>query len=80
MKDFCKEAGLEGNFTNHSLRITCASRMYERQMPEQMIKEITGHRSDCIEFIKGHPMIFEKLQVKWCLGNLVIRRQNWMLN
>ena len=35
----CKERGIEGHFTNHSLRATCASRMFEHNVPEQIIKE-----------------------------------------
>ena len=45
VKVLCKEAGLEGKFTNHSLRATCASRMFDKNVPEQIIKETTGHRS-----------------------------------
>ena len=52
MKDLCKEAGIEGNFTNHSLRASCASRMYDKNVPEQVIKEVTGHRSECVRLYK----------------------------
>ena len=52
VKEICKEAGLEGNFTNHSLRATCASKMYDRNIPEQMIKEVTGHKSECVRLYK----------------------------
>ena len=52
VKDICKEAGFEGKFTNHSLRATAASRMYQSDVPEQIIKEITGHRSDCVRLYK----------------------------
>ena len=52
VREICKEAGLEGHFTNHSLRATCASRMYDQHIPEQMIKEVTGHKSDCVRLYK----------------------------
>ncbi len=39
-------AGLVGNFTNHSLRASCATRLYQSGEDEQTIKCITGHRSD----------------------------------
>ena len=52
VRDICKEAGLEGHFTNHSLRATCASRMYDKNVPEQIIKETTGHRSECVRTYK----------------------------
>ena len=41
-----------GRFTNHSLRVTSASRIYHKEIPEQVIKEITGHRSDCVRVYK----------------------------
>ena len=52
VKDICKEAGISGNFTNHSLRASCASWMYDQNMPEQLIKEVTGHKSDCVRIYK----------------------------
>ena len=52
VKNVCKIAGIEGNFTNHSLRATSASRMYNKNIPEQVIKEVTGHRSDCVRIYK----------------------------
>lgn len=40
-----KSAKFEGYYTNHSLRRTCATRMYDKGIPEQLIQETTGHRS-----------------------------------
>ena len=37
---------------NHSLRATLASRMFQSNVPEQIIKEVTGHRSDCVRTYK----------------------------
>ena len=45
-------AGIEGKFTNYSLRVTCASRMFAKNVPEQIIKEVTGHRSECVRTYK----------------------------
>ena len=45
-------AGIKGKFMNHSLRATSASRMYQSSVSEQVIKEITGHRSDCVRIYK----------------------------
>ena len=45
-------ANLEGKFTNHSLRATSATRMFVKDVPEQVIKEITEHRSDCVHVYK----------------------------
>ena len=55
IKSMCAKAGLKGKFTNHSLRATSASRMYENDIPEQVIKEITGHRSECVRTYKRTP-------------------------
>ena len=45
MSTMCKQAGVQGHITNHSLRATSATRMYERNVPEKIIQERTGHRS-----------------------------------
>ena len=52
VRDICKIAGIEGRFTNHSLRATSATRMYNSYIPEQVIKEVTGHKSDCVRVYK----------------------------
>ena len=52
VKEICAKGGFEGKFTNHSLRASSASRLYQNDVPEQMIKEITGHRSDCVRTYK----------------------------
>ena len=52
VKDICKIAGLDGKFTNHSLRATSASRMFQSEVPEKIIKEITGHKYDCVRTYK----------------------------
>ena len=45
VKDLCEKAGIPGRFTNHSLRATGTTRMYHDGIDEQVICEITGHRS-----------------------------------
>ena len=45
MKKMCNMAGLSGNKTNHSLRATGATHMYESGVPEKLIQERTGHHS-----------------------------------
>ena len=52
VKKLCEMAKVEGKFSNHSLRATSASRMFREEVPEQIIKEITGHRSDCVRVYK----------------------------
>ena len=39
-----ESVSMEGKVTNHSLRATVASRLYECNMDEQLVMECTGHR------------------------------------
>ena len=48
MKEICANAGLKGNFTNHSGKATCASRFFEHDVDEQLIMRQTGHRSSAV--------------------------------
>ena len=41
----CKAAGICGFKTNHSLRATAATRLYQAGVDEQIIMETTGHKS-----------------------------------
>lgn len=52
VKKLTSQAGLVGNFTNHSLRSTAATRMYSQGIDEQVIKEVTGHHSDAVRAYK----------------------------
>ena len=45
VQKLCTEIGVEGYYTNHSLRRTCATRLYQKGADEQQIMSITGHRS-----------------------------------
>ena len=40
----CKEGGLHGYKTNHSLTTSAAARLYRAGVDEQLITEVTGHR------------------------------------
>ena len=51
-KQLCQIAQIEGKFSSHSLRAASASRMYAKNVPEQHIEEVTGHRSDCVSLQK----------------------------
>ena len=41
----CRNAGIMGHKTNHSLRATGATELYRSDVPEKIIQERTGHRS-----------------------------------
>ena len=45
VKRLCNKAGMTGYFTNHLLRRTCATRLYQQGADEQLIMSVTGHRS-----------------------------------
>ena len=42
IKRLCEQGGLSGYRTNHSLRATAATRMYDKGVDEQLICEKTG--------------------------------------
>ena len=52
IKEVCKNAGLPGFYSNHSLRSTCATKLYRNNVDEQLIQEITGHRSLAVRSYK----------------------------
>ena len=45
MARMCKNAGIKGYKTNHSLRVTTVTRLFQAGIDEQLIMERTGHRS-----------------------------------
>ena len=45
VKRLCEKAGIEGYKSNHSLRVTAATRLFQSGVDEQLIMERTGHRS-----------------------------------
>ena len=42
------EAGIEGNFRNHSTREISCTRLFQQSIDPQLIKEQTGHKSEAI--------------------------------
>ena len=52
MKSLYSKVGLTGKFTNHSLRVSTAMRLYQKGVDEQTIKQFTGHKSDSVRFYK----------------------------
>ena len=60
MKRLCKEAGLEGYKTNHSLRVTAATRLYNAGVDEQQIMQRTRHWS--IEGVRLYKRTSEQQQ------------------
>ena len=52
VKTMCAKAGFTGKCTNHSLRSSTATCMYEKGIDEQLICEKTGHRSVAVRSYK----------------------------
>ncbi len=52
VKNLAEKGGLTGYFTNHSLRSSCATRMFAAGVNEQLIMETTGHKSECVRQYK----------------------------
>ena len=52
VKRFCEEAGFQGNYTNHSGKVTCATTLFRSGVDEQLIMRQTGHRSDAVRAYK----------------------------
>ena len=70
VQNMCQAAGILGEKTNHSLRATGASRLFQASVPEKIIQERTGHRStDSLRLYKRtadkqHRAIFQILGSK----------------
>ena len=45
LSELSEKAGLETRYTNHSLRATAITRMFNFGIPEKVIAENFGHRS-----------------------------------
>ncbi len=63
----CASAGIEGIKTNHSLRATTATRLYQSGVDEQLVMERTGHRSlEGVRNYKKHLHNRKKLYQTFC--------------
>ena len=56
----CVEAGIEEKKSNHSLRATGATAMFAAQVPEKMIKDVTGHKSSKALALYERPTLAQK--------------------
>lgn len=52
MKEICQKGGIQGNFSNHSGKRTCATQLYQAGIEEQEIMGRTGHRSNAVRTYK----------------------------
>ena len=49
MQSLCERAGIQGFFTNHSLRHCGTTRLFQAGIEHKLIKEWTGHASDAVD-------------------------------
>ena len=52
VRAMCQVAGLPGHYTNHSLCSTAATKLYQNNVDEQIIMEITDHQSIAVRSYK----------------------------
>ena len=62
----CRRAGLERK-TAYSLRVTCATRLYQNSVDDQRARERTGHKSNALERYE-RPYKEQICKVSECLG------------
>ena len=67
-----KDAGFPGHFTNHSLRVSCVTRLYDAQVDEQLIMSRTSHSST--DGVRAYKRSSEKL--KELTSNILNSRGN----
>ena len=60
VKCLCQKAGLTSHFTNHSLRSTAATRLFEAGVDEQLIMLRTGHSTT--SGVRSYKRVGEKLK------------------
>jgi integrase len=65
IKDLCQRAGLGGFRSNHSLRATAATRLYDK-FDEKTVCETTGHRSLAVREYE-RTSIGKKVRSKSCI-------------
>ena len=68
MGSMCQEAGLPSHYTNHSLRSTVATKLYQNSVDEQIIMEITGHHSLAVQAYKRTSERQKKQASKYLFG------------
>ena len=71
VSDVCKEAGIQGHKSNHSLRATGATELFIAGVPEKIIQERTGHRS--IECLRMYERTTQKQQQ--AVSNILSERE-----
>lgn len=71
LQKMCSAVGLSGYYTNHSLRATLATRLYQEEVSEQVIMEMTGHKS--LEGVRSYKRTSE-VQIDTAAVSIDIKR------
>ena len=58
----CREAGIGEKKTNHSLRATGATALFNAGVPEKLIRDVTGHRSNALQLYE-RPSLQQRQEV-----------------
>ena len=69
----CSAAGISGYKTNHSLRVTLATRLFKESVDEQLIMVETGHRST--DGMRSHKRL-SKEQLELIMDHLLHTSEN----
>ena len=62
LQSMCADAGISEKKTNHSLRATGASALFNAGVPERLIRDVTGHRSSALHLYE-RPSVQQKQAV-----------------
>ena len=65
----CERAGMKAHKTNHSLRATAATELYQADVPEKLIQERTGLRSLKALRVYEHTTIHQQQAVSSLLSS-----------
>ena len=69
MKRLCETADITGFKTNHSLRVTNGTRLFQSGAEEQLIMERTGHHS--IDGVRAYKCTSEEQHLSTCISDVL---------
>ena len=75
VKDMCVEAGISKK-TNHSLRATGASTMFQANVPEKLIQKTTGHKS--LEALRSYERV--SVDQQKALSRVIVTNSDFQSN
>ena len=76
LEDMCREAGITEKKTNHSLRATGATTLFNAGVPEKLIREVTGHRSNALQTYE-RPSLEQRQNVSKILVQGMSNKENY---